>query len=123
MVKEIIAPQIWRIGDSQCYHQYGMPAGSLRLTNQTHPCFGRRTPPLFLVAWQTASHDVLPSRFAAHGPGYNVVISKIAGILSSTTILALVFVPNVNVFPRKTNGVSPEPNKVQESNHRRQPDR
>jgi hypothetical protein len=123
MVKEIVAPQIWRIGNSQSYHQHGMPARSLGLANQTHPRLGRRTPPLFFVARQAASHDVLPGRFSAHRPGYNVVVSQIAGILSSTTILALVSVPNINVFPRKTNGVFPEANKVQESTHSRQPDR
>lgn len=100
-----------------------MPAWSLGLTDQTHSCLSRRTPPLFLVTWQAARYDVLPGSFASHRLGYNVVVSQIAGILSPTTILAFVFVPNIDVFPRETNGVFSEPDKVQESNHSRQPDR
>ena len=100
-----------------------MPAGSLRLTNQTHPCLGRRPPPLFLVAWQTAGHDVLPSGSATHRLGYNVVVGEVTGVHSSTTILAFIFVPDIDVFPREANGVFPEPNKVQESNYSRQSDR
>ena len=100
-----------------------MPAWSLGLANQTHPCLGRGTPSLFLVAWQTASHYVLPGRFAAHRLGYDVVVGEITGVLFPTTILAFVSVPNIYVFPRKTNGVFPEANKVQEPNHSWQSDR
>jgi hypothetical protein len=96
---EIVPPILWYFPKAYGNPDSWNPGRTFRFTDKPHGSFGRNTPPLFSVTFDTACHNVFPFRSPSTRLGHDMVIGEFfRGVLISA-ILTLVPVPCIDVLP------------------------